>query len=66
MNPNGTLLPLVDRLRGRALVVGVVGLVVTFAGAFFDASFFNRAFFDRAYLYAFVFWLGVSLGSLAS
>ena len=27
MNPNGTLLPLVDRIRGRALIVGVVGAV---------------------------------------
>ncbi len=59
MNPNGTLLPLVERLRGRALVVGVVGVALTFLGAFYD-----RQLFDRAYLFSFVFWLGISLGSL--
>ena len=62
MNPNGTLLPLVDRIRGRALVVGVVGAVgLARRRRLVD----RRQAFDRAYLFSFLFWLGLSLGSLA-
>ena len=61
MNPNGTLLPLVERLRGRALVVGVVGRRPP---ALLVRSFFTASF-DRAYLFSYIFCLGISLGSLA-
>ncbi len=60
MKPNGTLLPLVDRVRARAMVVGVVGAALAVLGFIID-----RAHFDRAYLFSFVFFLGLSLGSLA-
>lgn len=60
MNPNGTLLPLVERIRVRALVVGLAGAALLAFGAWTD-----REHFDRAYLFAFVFWVGISLGSLA-
>src|SRR5581483_7621722 len=44
----------------RALIVGVVFLVLLAIGAFVD-----RAQFFRAYLVGFVFWSGITLGSLA-
>ena len=60
MNPNGTLLPLVERIRSRALVVGLGATVLALLGAFV-----NRSSFDRAYMFTYVFMLGLSLGSLA-
>ena len=60
MNPNGTLLPLVERIRSRALVVGVLA-----AAAAVGLAFFNRTNFDRAYLFSYIFFLGLSLGSMA-
>ncbi len=60
MNPNGTALALIDRIRGRALIVGLVGAALGVVGAFVD-----RAHFDRAYLFSFIFVLGLSLGSMA-
>jgi hypothetical protein len=49
----------VDRLQWRALVAGVVALVVCVIGAAFDP----RQFF-RAYLAAYQFFLGIGLGSM--
>jgi len=46
-------------LRRNALIAGVVGLVPTVAGAFLSPQQFYRS-----YLVAFLFWLGVALGSL--
>ena len=60
MNPNGTLYPLIERIRGRALVIGLAGAALSLLGAFF-----SRASFDRAYLFSYIFFLGLSLGSLA-
>ena len=60
MNPNGTALPLVDKLRTRALVVGVVGAALAVVG-----RMSNPYQFDRAYLFSFMFVLGLSLGSMA-
>jgi len=48
------------RLRTRALIVGVVGLVVLLAGLFVD-----RKLFFQAYLVGFTFWSGIAVGSLA-
>ncbi len=44
----------------RALIVGMVFLVLLLIGAFVD-----RAQFFRAYLVGFVFWSGITVGSLA-
>ena len=63
MNPNGTLLPLVHRIRGRALIVGLAGAALMLAGRLRRPTL--RRNFDRAYLFSFVFWFGISLGSLA-
>ena len=43
-----------------ALIVGVVGLGVGFVGSFSG----NLERFFQSYLFAFMFWLGLSLGSL--
>jgi hypothetical protein len=60
MNPNGTLYPLIEKIRGRAFITGLGALAIGLAiGAF------NRSDFDRAYLFSYLFVLGLSLGSLA-
>src|SRR5258708_34964210 len=52
--------PDIARFRQRALVVGIVALIVFVVGAFFDpAQFFP------SYLLGFTFWFGISVGSLA-
>ena len=48
------------RVRLPALVVGVAGLAACAAGAFLEP-----AVFFQSYLFAFIFWLGIALGSLA-
>ena len=49
-----------DRFRQRALAVGAVAAVAAIAGAILDPeSFF------RAYLFAWLYWIGLGLGSLA-
>ncbi len=51
------------RLSGyqqRALIVGIVALVICIGGAFI-----NRAQFFQSYLFAFVFWAQLSIGCLA-
>ncbi|HEV2800288.1 MAG TPA: hypothetical protein VGW12_07315 [Pyrinomonadaceae bacterium] len=47
-------------IGGRALVAGIVALVICIVGAFL-----SPAGFWRAYLVGYVFWTGVSVGSLA-
>src|SRR5215207_1952281 len=44
----------------RALIVGVVFMVLFAAGAFI-----NRPQFFRSYLVAYLFWAGIAIGSLA-
>lgn len=50
----------VDRLRQRALIVGLAGVVAMGAGAVLDTENFFQG-----YLVGFMFWSGVSLGCLA-
>ena len=52
--------PEVDRYRQRALIVGAVALVVCLVGVVLD-----RSQFFKSYLLAFVFWIGIPLGSWA-
>lgn len=49
-----------DRIQRGALIAGGGGLLLAIIGAFFNADQFFRA-----YLVAYLFWLGISLGSLA-
>ena len=60
MNPKGTLFPLVERIRTRALVVGGAGAALGLVGALFDPQAF-----DRAYMFSYVFILGLAVGSMA-
>src|SRR5258706_10048161 len=52
--------PELARVRNRALLVGVVFTALMVIGALTD-----RAQFFRAYLVGFIFWAGITLGSLA-
>ena len=49
-----------DRLRGTAFLIGGVATLAALAGAYFDLQQFSRS-----YLIAWLFWLGVAMGSLA-
>src|SRR6266849_6572580 len=49
-----------NRVRSNALIAGVVLSALLIIGAFVD-----RAQFFHAYLVGFVFWIGITLGSLA-
>ncbi len=60
MKTSETLNPQLDQIRSRALVVGGVGLLALAVGWFISP----QAFF-RSYLIGFLFWLAISLGSLA-
>lgn len=60
MSTDGTLPPIVASLRGRALVAGVLGAGLCVLGALTNVEQFGRS-----YLFAYVFFLGLSLGSLA-
>lgn len=50
----------VSRIQQRALIVGVVFTLLLAVGFFLD-----RAQFFHSYLFAFSFWAGISIGSLA-
>lgn len=52
--------PMVERVRGRALVAGAVGAVLMLIGMVLD-----REQFLRSYLMAYMWVLGISLGALA-
>ncbi len=51
--------PEAGRYQGRALIVGVVFVLASLAGAFLSPDQFFRS-----YLIGFVFWIGIPLGSL--
>ena len=52
--------PELDRIKQRALIIGVIGLVLTVVGVFS-----NKDQFFRSYLLAYVYWIGISLGCFA-
>src|SRR5262249_42227480 len=52
--------PSLERIRSRALIVGLAGLALCGIGALLSPDHFFRA-----YLMAYLFWLGVSVGCLA-
>ncbi len=60
MKTSQTLNPQLDRIRSRALVVGGVGLALSAVGWLLSPQTFFRS-----YLIGFLFWLAISLGSLA-
>jgi hypothetical protein len=52
--------PNLAKVQSRALIVGVVGIVLLLIGAFL-----NRDQFFQSYLVGFTFWAGIAVGSLA-
>jgi hypothetical protein len=52
--------PNMSRIQSRALIIGVVGLVLLLLGLFVD-----RQHFFLAYLLGFTLWCGIAVGSLA-
>jgi hypothetical protein len=49
------------RLRGRSVVFGALGIAAMVAGWFMN----GRAAFVQSYLIGYIFWMGITLGSLA-
>ena len=60
MNPSEPLRIDLERIQRMALMIGVVGVAVCLIELFVD-----RAQFFQSYLFAFLFWNGLSIGSLA-
>jgi hypothetical protein len=60
MSQNEQAGPLLDRIQRLALIAGVAGLVLCGVGAFLDLGQFYAS-----YLFAYMFWLGIALGSMA-
>ncbi len=60
MNGSDPIRPLLSSLQRRSLWVAAAGAVLCVSAAFFDTRMFLRA-----YLLAFLFWIGISLGSMA-
>src|SRR5580658_6017608 len=50
----------IKSLRTKAVALGLIGLILTVVGLFVD-----KDQFFRSYLWAFVFWVGISAGCLA-
>ena len=50
---------LLNRWQTRALIIGAIAAVLSIVGAFI-----NHAQFFQSYLFAWLFWLGLSLGAL--
>jgi len=59
VTPSDTLIPQMERVQKSALFVGVAALVVSVIGLFG-----NAAHFWQSYLFAFIFWAGLTLGCL--
>ncbi|MCC6456968.1 MAG: hypothetical protein IT328_18575 [Caldilineaceae bacterium] len=49
-----------DRIQRRMVIAGIVGLILVVVGVLLDLDQFYQS-----YLYAYLFWLGITLGSLA-
>src|SRR5579871_7071071 len=59
MTPTESFGPQLDKLQRQALIVGVVGLGVSLIGLMKDP-----VHFWQSYLFGYVFWSGLTLGSL--
>ena len=63
MNGNEPLHPLLERIQRPALIVGGAGIVICLIGLLLGAHY--REQFFRSWLLAYLFWLGIPLGSCA-
>jgi hypothetical protein len=59
VTPSDTLGPQMERVQRSALFVGLVALLISVAGLFMDATHFWQS-----YLFAYIFWSGLTLGCL--
>jgi hypothetical protein len=59
MTPSEALRPQMDRIQRNALVIGVIALAVSLIGLFQNATHFWQS-----YLFAYIFWAGLGIGSL--
>jgi hypothetical protein len=57
VTPSDTLRPQMERVQRNALFVGLVALVISVIGLFMDAPHFWQS-----YLFAYIFWAGLTLG----
>lgn len=60
MNHTEAVQPQLDRLQRGSLIAGIAGLALCAVGAFL-----SRQQFFQSYLFAYLFWNGIALGSLA-
>ncbi len=60
MTETQTAIALLERFQRRSFLIGVIVL-----GLSFILAFLSPAQFFRSYLFAYVFWIGLALGSLA-
>ena len=60
MTHNEPLLARLDRFQQRALIIGGIGLLALVLGLFV-----SKEQFFRSYLFGYLFWLGLALGSFA-
>src|SRR5258706_3573027 len=63
MSENEPLHPLLDRIQRRALIAGGAGILLCLIGLLINAH--HREQFFRSWLLAYLFWLGIPLGSCA-
>src|SRR5258706_2976425 len=63
MSENEPLHPLLDRIQRRALFAGGAGILFCLIGLMINAH--HREQFFRSWLLAYLFWLGIPLGSCA-
>src|SRR4051812_16732885 len=63
MSETEPLHPLLERIARPALLVGGVGIVLCLVGLLINAH--HREQFFRSWLLAYLFWLGIPLGSFA-
>jgi len=59
VTPSDTLRPQMDRAQRNALFVGIAALAISLVGLFGDAQHFWQS-----YLFAYIFWAGLTLGCL--
>ncbi|HLJ50711.1 MAG TPA: hypothetical protein VKU01_32080 [Bryobacteraceae bacterium] len=59
MNATDSVRPTFDRLQNTSLIIGVLGIIGLVAGLFMNATQFFQS-----YLYAYLFWGGLAIGSL--
>jgi len=57
---NQTLIMAFDRIQRTALIVGIIGLALCVVGLFIDSTQTMQS-----YLFAYIYWAGISLGCLA-